>query len=107
STLSTLAAAVECARVLPVIQELAATGVPVSIDTTRAEVAAAALEAGAGAVNDVSRGLEDPGMAKVVPAAGCPWVLMHWRGHSRDMQRLAHRPLRRRVTLTSANSCGI
>lgn len=82
-------AAVECARVLPVIQELAATGVPVSIDTTRAEVAAAALEAGAGAVNDVSGGLADPGMAKVVAAAGCPWVLMHWRGHSRDMQRLA------------------
>jgi dihydropteroate synthase len=82
-------AATECARVLPVIRELAAVGVPVSIDTTRAEVAAAAIEAGAGVVNDVSGGLADPGMAKVVVAAGCPWVLMHWRGHSRDMQRLA------------------
>jgi dihydropteroate synthase len=82
-------AATEAARVLPVIRELAAAGVPTSIDTTRAEVAAAAIEAGAGAVNDVSGGLAEPGMAKVVVAAGCPWVLMHWRGHSRDMQRLA------------------
>lgn len=79
----------EQARVLPVIRELAAAGVPMSIDTTRASVAAAALEAGVGIVNDVSGGLADPDMARVVAAAGCPWVLMHWRGHSRDMQRLA------------------
>jgi dihydropteroate synthase len=37
----------------------------------------------------VSGGLADPAMAKIVAAAGCPWVLMHWRGHSRDMQQLA------------------
>ena len=48
-----------------------------------------ALDAGARVVNDVSGGLADPDMAKVVAAAGVPWVLMHWRGHSRDMQALA------------------
>ncbi|MFI5493327.1 dihydropteroate synthase [Actinoplanes sp. NPDC051859] len=79
-------AATESARVLPVIRELAAAGVPLSIDTSRAAVAAAALEAGAIVVNDVSGGLADPAMAAVVADAGCPWILMHWRGHSRDMQ---------------------
>jgi dihydropteroate synthase len=83
-------AATESARVLPVISALAARGVWVSVDTTRAAVAEAALAAGARIVNDVSGGLADPAMADVVAAAGCPWVLMHWRGHSRDMQRLAH-----------------
>jgi dihydropteroate synthase len=75
----------ECGRVLPVISELAAAGVRVSVDTTRAEVAEAALAAGAVLVNDVSGGLADAGMAKLVADAGVPWVLMHWRGHSRDM----------------------
>ncbi|GIH18163.1 dihydropteroate synthase [Rugosimonospora africana] len=79
----------EIRRVIPVIRELAAAKVPMSIDTTRASVAAAALEAGVGVVNDVSGGLADPTMAKVVAEAGCPWVLMHWRGHSRDMLQLA------------------
>jgi dihydropteroate synthase len=80
----------EARRVLPVIKELAAAGVLVSIDTTRAGVAAAAIEAGAAVVNDVSGGLADPDMARVVASAGVPWILMHWRGHSRDMQALAH-----------------
>ena len=84
-----IAAATESARVLPVIRELAAAGVPMSIDTTRASVADAALSAGAGVVNDVSGGLADPRMAAVVADAGCPWVLMHWRGHSRTMRELA------------------
>jgi dihydropteroate synthase len=79
----------EIARVLPVITRLAGAGVPLSIDTTRATVAAAALDAGAVIVNDVSGGLADPGMAQVVAHAGCPWVLMHWRGHSRTMAELA------------------
>lgn len=82
-------AVTEVARVVPVIRELAAAGVPMSIDTTRAAVAAAALDAGAQVVNDVSGGLADPAMAKVVAAYGCPWVLMHWRGHSRNMRDLA------------------
>jgi dihydropteroate synthase len=80
---------IELARVLPVIRELAAAGVPMSIDTTRAAVAAAALEAGASVVNDVSGGLADPDMGRVVADAGCPWILMHWRGHSRRMGELA------------------
>lgn len=75
----------ECRRILPVISELAAAGVRVSVDTTRAEVAEAALGAGAVLVNDISGGLADSGMAKLVAQAGVPWVLMHWRGHSRDM----------------------
>jgi dihydropteroate synthase len=75
----------EIARVVPVIRELHAAGVPMSIDTTRAAVAVAALSAGAGVVNDVSGGLADPTMAKAVADAGCPWVLMHWRGHSNRM----------------------
>jgi dihydropteroate synthase len=82
-------AATEAERVVPVIAALSAAGVPISVDTTRAAVAAAALEAGAVIVNDVSGGLADPGMAAVVAAAGCPWILMHWRGHSRDMNQLA------------------
>ncbi|GAA0545098.1 dihydropteroate synthase [Paractinoplanes ferrugineus] len=82
-------AATEIKRVVPVITELAAAGVPMSIDTTRAAVAAAALEAGATVINDVSGGLADPGMAAVAREAGSPWVLMHWRGHSREMTKLA------------------
>ncbi|MDQ6850639.1 MAG: dihydropteroate synthase [Actinomycetota bacterium] len=83
-------AAQESHRVLPVISELAAAGVPVSVDTTRAAVADAALRAGAGVVNDVSGGLGDPDMGRVVRDADCPWILMHWRGHSASMQQLAH-----------------
>ncbi|MET8363793.1 dihydropteroate synthase [Micromonospora sp. NPDC005194] len=82
-------AVTEAERVLPVIRELTAAGVPVSIDTSRARVAEAALGAGAAVVNDVSGGLADPDMARVVRDAGCPWVLMHWRGHSRQMRDLA------------------
>jgi dihydropteroate synthase len=79
----------ELARVLPVIRTLAGEGVALSVDTTRAAVAAAALEAGAHVVNDVSGGLADPDMARVAAESGAPWVLMHWRGHSEDMQALA------------------
>ena len=82
-------AAEETRRVLPALRELTAAGVPCSVDTYRATVAGAALEAGAVVVNDVSGGLGDPDMAAVVRAAGCPWILMHWRGHSATMQQLA------------------
>lgn len=71
--------AVESARVAPVIRDLVAAGVPVSVDTMRASVASAAIEAGASIVNDVSGGRADPDMAKVVAAARVPWILMHWR----------------------------
>jgi dihydropteroate synthase len=83
-------AAEEERRVIPVIEALVANGIRVSIDTYRAVVAERALAAGASVVNDVSGGLGDPDMAAVVGAAGCPWILMHWRGHSRRMQDLAH-----------------
>ena len=79
----------EIARVVPVISGLAEAGVPMSIDTTRAAVAEAALSAGAIVINDVSGGLADPGMGRLAAEAGCPWILMHWRGHSRDMNELA------------------
>jgi dihydropteroate synthase len=70
---------VETFRVIPVIKDLAAQGITVSIDTVRAEVAAAALGNGARIVNDVSGGRADPKMAAVVADAGVPWILMHWR----------------------------
>ncbi len=79
----------EIARILPVVRGLSAAGVVVSVDTTRARVAEAALSEGAVVVNDVSGGLADPDMARVVAAAGVPWILMHWRGYSKDMDSLA------------------
>ncbi|MDT4933160.1 MAG: dihydropteroate synthase [Pseudonocardiales bacterium] len=83
-------AAEEIRRVLPVIECLVQERIPLSVDTYRAEVAAAALQAGASVVNDVSGGLGDADMLAVVRDAGCPWILMHWRGHSASMQQLAH-----------------
>lgn len=82
-------AADELRRVVPVVERLATSGVAVSIDTTRAVVAEAAVAAGAVLVNDVSGGLADPAMARVVAAAGVPWVLNHSRGSSRDMYSAA------------------
>ncbi|MEO7745271.1 MAG: dihydropteroate synthase [Actinomycetota bacterium] len=79
----------ELRRVLPVVRGLAAAGARVSIDTMRAEVAQAALAAGAALVNDVSGGLADPAMAGVVADAGVPFVVMHWRGPSSGMDELA------------------
>ncbi|WP_449291475.1 dihydropteroate synthase [Nonomuraea marmarensis] len=79
----------ELARVVPVIRALDIEGVTVSVDTMRAEVAKAAVEAGAKLVNDVSGGLADPDMPRVVAATGVPYVVMHWRGHSHDMDNRA------------------
>ncbi|NNH73415.1 dihydropteroate synthase [Nocardia uniformis] len=72
----------EAARVAPVIRGLAAAGVPTSVDTMRAGVAEAAIEAGASMVNDVSGGRADSNMVKVVAAAKVPWILMHWRAEA-------------------------
>ncbi|HKB30394.1 MAG TPA: dihydropteroate synthase [Streptosporangiaceae bacterium] len=80
-----ISAAEELHRVGPVISALVAEGVPVSVDTMRAEVAEFAVEAGARLVNDVSGGLADPAMPRLVAKAGVPYVVMHWRGHSHDM----------------------
>ncbi|MFF3008625.1 dihydropteroate synthase [Kitasatospora sp. NPDC057940] len=79
----------ELRRVLPVVRELVAAGVVVSVDTMRASVAEQAVAAGAALVNDVSGGLADPEMARVVADTGAPFVVMHWRGQSADMERLA------------------
>jgi dihydropteroate synthase len=84
-----VAAAEEIRRVVPVIAELSAAGVPTSVDTSRAAVAEAALGAGASVINDVSGGLGDPDMTRVARDADCPWILMHWRGRSATMQQLA------------------
>lgn len=79
----------ELRRVLPVVQALVAEGAVVSIDTMRAEVAEQALSVGAAMVNDVSGGLADERMVPLVVAAGVPYIAMHWRGHSADMQSRA------------------
>jgi dihydropteroate synthase len=75
----------ELRRVGPVVTELVRAGLTVSIDTMRARVAEFALAAGAQLVNDVSGGLADPDMPRLVAAAGVWYVVVHWRGHSQDM----------------------
>jgi dihydropteroate synthase len=79
----------ELRRVLPVIRELAATGACISIDTMRTTVAEQAIAAGARMVNDVSGGKADPAMLQLVAESGVPYVCMHWRAHSDDMQSKA------------------
>jgi len=79
----------ELGRVVPVIRELAAAGAVVSVDTMRADVADAAISAGARIVNDVSGGLADPRMLPAVAASGAAYVAMHWRAHSARMHDFA------------------
>lgn len=81
-----VANAEELHRVLPVVQALAARGAVISIDTKRADTAREAVRAGAQIVNDVSAGLSDPEMLTVVASLGCPYIAMHTRGESSDMQ---------------------
>ncbi len=78
----------ELRRVVPVVERLAhESGVPVSVDTTKSVVAAAALAAGATIVNDVSAGRLDPGILGVTASAGAGYVAMHMLGEPRTMQR--------------------
>jgi dihydropteroate synthase len=77
----------ELARVIPVIEELAADGAVISVDTMRAEVAEAAVAAGARIVNDVSGGLADPRILDVVADSEAVYVAMHWRAHGATMQQ--------------------
>jgi dihydropteroate synthase len=84
-----VSAAEEQNRVIPVIEKLSQTGIPISIDTMRAETAELAITAGASIVNDVSGGLADDLMHEVVAEMGCPYILMHWRGHSKEMNNQA------------------
>jgi dihydropteroate synthase len=79
----------EQARVLPVIKGLSKEGVPLSIDTMRASTAKLAVVAGATIVNDVSGGSADPDMFSTVATLGCKYTIMHWRGHSKDMNSKA------------------
>jgi dihydropteroate synthase len=101
----------ELRRVRPVITELVKAAVVVSVDTMRARVAEFALEAGVSLVNDVSGGLADPYMPRLVAKAGVPYVVMHWRGHSHDMAsravytdvvREVHDELARRIGAVTA-----
>lgn len=80
----------EIARIGEVVHALAVDGICVSVDTSRAQVAAHAIQNGASIVNDVSGGKADTAMAQVVAEAECRIVLMHWRAHSAQMQREAH-----------------
>jgi dihydropteroate synthase len=80
---------VELGRVIPVVEALTAAGIPVSIDTMHAEVARAAVAAGAVLVNDVSGGLSEPGILAAVAELGVPYVAMHWRGYGDRMHELA------------------
>jgi dihydropteroate synthase len=79
----------ECSRVLPVIDGLVAAGVPVSIDTMRASTARLAVEHGASYVNDVSGGLADADMYSAVAELNVPFIVMHWRAHSHEMEQWA------------------
>jgi len=79
----------EQARVIPVIEGLAGNGVTLSVDTMRAETARLAVRAGASIVNDVSGGAADAEMFATVAELGCKYTLMHWRGHSADMNSKA------------------
>jgi dihydropteroate synthase len=80
----------ELSRVIPVVEGLVAQGASVSIDTMRAGVAEAAVQAGAILVNDVSGGLADEEMLKVVATLNVPYVMMHWRAHSTQMNSKSH-----------------
>lgn len=79
----------EKSRVLPVITELVARGIPVSIDTMSSATAEAAVEAGVTMINDVSGGLADKGMRRVAAESGLDFIAMHWRGPSAHMDQLA------------------
>ena len=79
----------EIARTIPVITELAKHGATISIDTMRASTARAAVKAGAAMINDVSGGLADPHMLQTAARLKVPYIAMHWRGASKDMNSKA------------------
>jgi dihydropteroate synthase len=79
----------ELNRVIPVVKELSQSGVRISIDTMRSEVARRAVEAGASIINDVSGGLADAAMLPTAASLELPYIAMHWRGHSKDMNSRA------------------
>jgi dihydropteroate synthase len=80
---------IELERTIPVVKALSERGAVVSIDTMRSEVARAAVEAGAIYINDVSGGIADPQMHTTAAELNVKYILMHWRGHSIDMNSQA------------------
>jgi dihydropteroate synthase len=79
----------EIARTIPVITELAKHGVTISIDTMRSSTAETAINAGASIINDVSGGLSDSKMLQIAARLQVPYIAMHWRGQSKDMNSKA------------------
>jgi len=79
----------ELDRTIPVIEKIASFGAKISIDTMRASVAEAAIKAGASIINDVSAGLSDNQMLSTAARLKVPYIAMHWRGHSKDMNSKA------------------
>jgi dihydropteroate synthase len=79
----------EIQRTIPVITELAKHGARISIDTMRASTAEAAIKAGAAIINDVSGGLADSQMLQTAARLQLPYIAMHWRGQSKDMNSKA------------------
>ena len=83
----------ELRRTIPVIEKMAPylenNGVKISIDTMRASVAKAAVKAGATIINDVSAGMSDNQMLSTAAQLNVPYIAMHWRGHSKDMNSKA------------------
>ena len=79
----------EIQRTIPVITELAKHGARISIDTMRASTAEAAIKAGAAIINDVSGGLADSQMLRTAARLQLPYIAMHWRGQSKDMNSKA------------------
>ena len=79
----------EIARTIPVITDLAKHGVRISIDSMRASTAEAAIKAGASIINDVSGGLADSEMLQTAARLQVPYIAMHWRGQSKNMNSKA------------------
>lgn len=80
---------VEQQRIMPVVRELIDRGIPVSVDTMNSVTAKAAAEAGASVINDVSGGLADPEMYRVIAQTDVSYIASHWRGHSDHMDTMS------------------
>jgi dihydropteroate synthase len=85
-----LSAKEELDRILPPVRSLVKLGIPISVDTYKAEVARVVLQEGASLINDISGLRLDPSLAKVVARAGTGLVIMHMKGTPQDMQRSPH-----------------
>jgi len=79
----------EAQRVMPVLEEVVNLGIPISVDTMRAHLAEQAIARGARYINDVSGGLADSEMARVIAESGVKYIAMHWRAHSAEMMNHA------------------